>query len=108
MQLHGRLPEYVQQSAYGSCQNMVAVAINSSMPKASSFYRPPFVIPLLCDRRADILALVQYFMMKKAREMAGNHVGWEKGTAKLLKINPSPLRAKMRKLGIPFGRKGAV
>ncbi|MFA6412216.1 MAG: sigma 54-interacting transcriptional regulator [Syntrophales bacterium] len=150
----------------------------------------PIVIPPLRDRRADIPALVQYFMMKKAREMGlaelpslapgaidklmhyhwpgnvrelqnaieralilskerpldfvdlgeigrkttissiqtddedsfgleqvvskrimralemtGGRVGGEKGAAKLLKMNPSTLRTKMRKLGIPFGRK---
>ncbi|MBU4010324.1 MAG: sigma 54-interacting transcriptional regulator, partial [Proteobacteria bacterium] len=44
----------------------------------------------------------------KALVMADGRVGGEKGAAKLLKINPSTLRAKMRKLVIPFGRKGAV
>ncbi|MFH2045778.1 MAG: sigma 54-interacting transcriptional regulator [Pseudomonadota bacterium] len=153
----------------------------------------PIVIPPLRDRRADISALVQYFMTKKAREMGfmkvptlapgaidklihydwpgnvrelqnaveralilsrerpldfdnlghtiphtnivipttgvgstlsleeitsqaivramkitGGRVGGERGAAKLLKINPSTLRMKMRKLGIPFGRKGGV
>ncbi|MBU1056593.1 MAG: sigma 54-interacting transcriptional regulator [Proteobacteria bacterium] len=153
----------------------------------------PIVIPPLRDRRADIPALVQYFMMKKTREMgfvnipslapgaieklmnynwpgnvrelqnavehalilgreqplafdnlgdiipraktiipdsemenplnleqattqaivkamnkAGGRVGGEKGAAKLLNINPSTLRTKMRKLGIPFGRKNNV
>ncbi|MBU1055860.1 MAG: sigma 54-interacting transcriptional regulator [Proteobacteria bacterium] len=150
----------------------------------------PIVIPPLRDRRADIPALVQYFMMKKNREMGfvevptlapgaidklmnynwpgnvrevqnaverslilnrkqpltfdnighstqrtntmipvpemestfsleivnsqaiiktlkitGGRIEGEKGAAKLLQINPSTLRAKMRKLGIPFGRK---
>ncbi|MGB5157535.1 MAG: sigma 54-interacting transcriptional regulator [Desulfobacterales bacterium] len=41
----------------------------------------------------------------KALKMAGGRVGGEKGAAKLLKLNPSTLRGKMRKLGIPFGRK---
>lgn len=153
----------------------------------------PILIPPLRDRRADIPALVQHFMMKKAREMGvvevptlapgsidklmhyhwpgnvrelqnaveralilnrgnpltfddlgetaknmapgapllgggggdsldqavsryigqalettGGRVGGEKGAAKLLKMNPSTLRTKMRKLGIPFGRKGAA
>ncbi|MBU3948225.1 MAG: sigma 54-interacting transcriptional regulator [Proteobacteria bacterium] len=154
----------------------------------------PIVIPPLRDRRADIPALVQYFMMKKAREMgfveiptlapgsleklmhynwpgnvrelqnaieralilsreqpltfdnlsntiprtntiipetdvgrnpftleqttsqailkalnmAGGRVGGKNGAAKLLNIHPSTLRSKMRKLDIPFGRKGAV
>ncbi|MBA3035606.1 MAG: hypothetical protein FP814_03845 [Desulfobacterium sp.] len=40
-----------------------------------------------------------------ALKMTGGRVGGEKGAAKLLKINPSTLRTKMRKLGIPFGRK---
>jgi transcriptional regulator with GAF, ATPase, and Fis domain len=150
----------------------------------------PVLIPPLRERRADIPALVQHFMMKKAREMGlveiptlspraidklvnyswpgnvrelqnaveralilsqgkplifedigepaqkvavtmipmnnedasgldqaisqhilralettGGRVGGEKGAAKLLKMNPSTLRTKMRKLGIPFGRK---
>lgn len=151
----------------------------------------PILIPPLRDRRADIPALVQHFMMKKAREMGfvevptlalgvidrlmhyswpgnvrelqnaveralilnrerplvfddlgettkikepgtslpgngggdsldqavsryirqaleatGGRVGGEKGAAKRLGMNPSTLRTKMRKLGIPFGRKG--
>ncbi len=44
----------------------------------------------------------------KALKMAGGRVGGEKGAAKLLNLNPSTLRAKMRKLGIPFGRKSVV
>jgi DNA-binding NtrC family response regulator len=151
----------------------------------------PILIPTLRDRRADIPALVQHFMMKKAREMGwvdvptlapgsidklmhyhwpgnvrelqnaveralilnrgnpltfddlgetaknvapgtpllgggsggsldqaisrhirqaleatGGRVGGEKGAAKLLSMNPSTLRTKMRKLCIPYGRKG--
>jgi len=41
-----------------------------------------------------------------ALETTGGRVGGEKGAAKLLNMNPSTLRTKMRKLGIPFGRKG--
>jgi transcriptional regulator with GAF, ATPase, and Fis domain len=41
----------------------------------------------------------------KALEMAGGKVGGENGAARLLEINPSTLRKKMRKLGIPFGRR---
>jgi len=44
----------------------------------------------------------------QALEATGGRVGGEKGAAKLLKMNPSTLRTKMRKLGIPFGRKGAA
>lgn len=43
-----------------------------------------------------------------ALEITGGRIDGEKGAAKLLKINPSTLRTKMRKLGIPFGRKVKV
>jgi DNA-binding protein Fis len=38
-------------------------------------------------------------------EMTGGRIAGNQGAAKLLQINPSPLRKKMRKPGIPFGRK---
>lgn len=38
-------------------------------------------------------------------EMTGGRVGGPQGAARLLQINPSTLRKRMRKLGIPFGRK---
>jgi DNA-binding NtrC family response regulator len=44
--------------------------------------------------------------IKRALEMTGGQVGGEKGAAKWLNMNPSTLRTKMRKLGIPFGKKG--
>jgi transcriptional regulator with GAF, ATPase, and Fis domain len=40
-------------------------------------------------------------------EMTGGRVGGEKGAARMMGINASTLRKKMRKLGIPFGRKGS-
>ena len=49
-------------------------------------------------------AIVEH--IKHALETTGGRVGGEKGAAKLLQMNPSTLRTKMRKLGIPFGRKG--
>ena len=42
--------------------------------------------------------------IQQALNASAGRVGGEKGAAKLLKINPSTLRSKMRKLGIPFGR----
>jgi transcriptional regulator with GAF, ATPase, and Fis domain len=48
-------------------------------------------------------AISQHIM--RALEMTSGRVGGEKGAAKLLQMNPSTLRTKMRKLGIPFGRK---
>ena len=43
--------------------------------------------------------------IRQALEATDGRVGGDKGAAKLLKMNPSTLRTKMRKLGIPFGRK---
>lgn len=40
----------------------------------------------------------------KALEMMGGKVGGPRGAARILQINPSTLRKKMKKLGIPFGR----
>lgn len=39
-----------------------------------------------------------------ALDMAGGRICGDHGAAKLLDVNPSTLRTKMRKLGIPFGR----
>jgi transcriptional regulator with GAF, ATPase, and Fis domain len=44
--------------------------------------------------------------IRRVLEIAEGRVGGEKGAARLLEINPSTLRKRMRKLGIPFGRKG--
>ena len=43
--------------------------------------------------------------IRRVLEMTGGQVGGEKGAASILEINPSTLRKKMRKLGIPFGRR---
>jgi transcriptional regulator with GAF, ATPase, and Fis domain len=43
--------------------------------------------------------------IRKVLAMTEGRIGGEKGAARLLKINPSTLRKRMRKLGIPFGRK---
>ena len=40
--------------------------------------------------------------------MTGGKVGGKGGAAQLLQVNPSTLRKKMRKLGIPFGRKSGM
>lgn len=44
-------------------------------------------------------------IINRALEQADGQIEGEKGAAKLLNLNPSTLRTKMRKLGIPFGRK---
>ena len=57
--------------------------------------------------KADLLALDEVVSshIRQVLEMTGGRVGGEKGAAKILEINPSTLRKKMRKLGIPFGRR---
>lgn len=55
----------------------------------------------------DSLALdtVMSGHIRRVLEMTSGRVGGEQGAAHVLNINPSTLRKKMRKLGIPFGRK---
>jgi len=57
--------------------------------------------------REDTLALDEVVSghISRALEITEGRVGGEKGAASLLQINPSTLRKRMRKLGIPFGRK---
>ncbi len=62
--------------------------------------------PLLGGGSGDSLDQAVSRCIRRALETTGDRVGGEKGAAKLLKMNSSTLRAKMRKLGIPFGRKG--
>jgi len=64
------------------------------------------ILPVNRGDAADSLdqAISQHII--HAMKITGGRVGGEKGAAKLLKMNPSTLRTKMRKLGISFGRKG--
>ena len=57
-------------------------------------------------QREDSLALDEIVSghIRQVLEMTGGRVGGERGAAHLLGINPSTLRKRMRKLGIPFGR----
>ena len=43
--------------------------------------------------------------IRRALEITGGRIEGAGGAAKLLEINPSTLRTKMRKLNIPFGKK---
>jgi len=43
--------------------------------------------------------------IRRVLDMAGGKVGGKGGAAQMLHINPSTLRKKMKKLGVPFGRK---
>ena len=58
-------------------------------------------------QREDSLALDEIVSqhIRRVLEMTGGRVGGERGAAHVLGINPSTLRKRMRKLGIPFGRK---
>ena len=49
-------------------------------------------------------ALVSHHI-QRILDLTGGKVGGKQGAAELLEVNPSTLRKKMRKLGIPFGRK---
>ena len=55
----------------------------------------------------DTLALdeVVSLHIRRILQMTEGRVGGGKGAARVLRINPSTLRKRMRKLGIPFGRK---
>jgi transcriptional regulator with GAF, ATPase, and Fis domain len=54
----------------------------------------------------EVLALndVVSQYIRRVLELTGGKVGGKGGAAELLHINPSTLRKRMRKLGIPFGR----
>ncbi|MBW1802997.1 MAG: sigma-54-dependent Fis family transcriptional regulator, partial [Deltaproteobacteria bacterium] len=58
-------------------------------------------------KQEDALALdeVVSLHIRRVLEMTEGRVGGKNGAAKFLQINPSTLRKRMRKLGIPFGRK---
>jgi len=43
--------------------------------------------------------------IRRVLDLTEGKVGGKRGAAELLKVNPSTLRKKMRKLGVPFGRK---
>jgi transcriptional regulator with GAF, ATPase, and Fis domain len=64
----------------------------------------PLVPPLVDEGILGIDELVTNHI-RKVLSMAGGRVGGDRGAAMLLRINPSTLRTKMRKLKIPFGKK---
>jgi transcriptional regulator with GAF, ATPase, and Fis domain len=70
--------------------------------KGASGHRPEL-------QREDSLALdaVVSGHIRRVLEITGGKVGGQGGAAQMLHINPSTLRKKMRKLGVPFGRKRA-
>ncbi|MEN6463912.1 MAG: sigma 54-interacting transcriptional regulator [Syntrophaceae bacterium] len=64
-------------------------------------------LPMPSKDAAGIHSLDQIISLHimQALKQTGGRVGGDKGAAKLLNMNPSTLRTKMRKLGIPFGKK---
>lgn len=66
---------------------------------------PAVVTPVCTEMGSLDQVLISH--IKQALEKTGGRVGGDKGAAKLLQINPSTLRTKMRKLKIPFGRETA-
>ncbi len=55
----------------------------------------------------EVLALDEVVSghIQKVLAITEGRIGGEKGAARVLKVNPSTLRKRMRKLGIPYGRK---
>ena len=70
-----------------------------ALPEASMVSSPSQEI----DRPVALDKLV-FDYIQKVMNLTGGKVGGKNGAAALLKINPSTLRKRMRKLGIPFGR----
>ena len=66
----------------------------------------PRTHPDLQDADSLELDLIVSRHVRHVLELTGGKVAGDEGAARLLRINPSTLRKRMRKLGIPFGRKG--
>jgi transcriptional regulator with GAF, ATPase, and Fis domain len=65
------------------------------------------VLRVNSDQSDELLKLdeVVFGHIRKVLDMTGGRVEGEGGAAQVLGVNPSTLRQRMRKLGIPFGRK---
>ncbi|MBN1102821.1 MAG: sigma 54-interacting transcriptional regulator [Deltaproteobacteria bacterium] len=67
--------------------------------------RPEPTIPLGEERESLRLDVVESMHIRKVLNMVGGRVEGKNGAAEMLGIHPGTLRHRMRKLGIPFGRK---
>ncbi|PKN96311.1 MAG: hypothetical protein CVU43_21395 [Chloroflexi bacterium HGW-Chloroflexi-5] len=68
--------------------------------------KAPLNRPIMEDiRETERLDVMEARYIEAVLDRAGGRVNGEGGAAELLGINPSTLRHRMRKLGIPFGRK---
>jgi transcriptional regulator with GAF, ATPase, and Fis domain len=79
---------------FGNIQAPMTQRITASLTAAS---------PLGYEKTLKLDAVVSGHI-RRVLEITQGRVGGEKGAANLLQINPSTLRKRMRKLGIPFGR----
>jgi transcriptional regulator with GAF, ATPase, and Fis domain len=97
-------------------ENMVerSLIVNQGEPIAFEDIQPPMnqrpaeaVSGLPHVEYGDMLALDAVISghIRRVLEMAKGRVGGKGGAADLLQVNPSTLRKRMRKLGIPFGRR---
>jgi transcriptional regulator with GAF, ATPase, and Fis domain len=109
-----RLMNYHWPGNVRELQNAVerALILSKEKPLAFGDLTPPVKKSLGKAGRADDLdneslglnSVISRHIVR-ILEMTGGRVGGENGAARLLEINASTLRKKMRKLGIPFGRK---
>ena len=105
-----RLMQYDWPGNVRELQNAVERAIILSQGKPLTFDEIGAVVskPSVVFHQAEVSsfgfeeAMVNH--IRRALEATGGRVGGEKGAARLLDMNPSTLRTKMRKLKIPFGR----
>jgi len=72
--------------------------IGTAVPKPSVVPHPP-------DASSCSFEEAMVHHIRRALDATGGRVGGEKGAARLLNMNPSTLRTKMRRLGILFGKK---
>lgn len=111
-----RLMAYHWPGNVRELENMVERALILSMGEALSFKDIPALLkPELPIEHGEGLNLQNKYSLaldaivsghiRRVLEMTGGKVGGERGAAHMLQVNPSTLRKRMRKLGIPFSRK---
>jgi transcriptional regulator with GAF, ATPase, and Fis domain len=83
--------------------NYLEAPVQSGFPPESSAISDPY--PDLQNGKSSSLDEILSNHIRRVLEMTNGRVGGEGGAAHLLRINPSTLRKRMKKLHIPFGRK---
>jgi formate hydrogenlyase transcriptional activator len=107
-----RLMSYQWPGNVRELENTVERALILSRGKPLTFpeHQPPIPqnivnYPATIENESMNLNLVIARHIRRALEITGGKVEGRQGIAELLGINPGTLRQRMRKLGIPFGRK---